>query len=137
MPNRPDPTPIPDLDRKGLRRDMKLLLPVELILDEQEWDELLDFSGQTARHNVIRKNLIAARRAGGQVPRTLAPAERLALGLFVLGDGPLPAFLVPFVVPPRAPEPGPVEDPTEPGRYVQPTGRFAVPASPEFQPDTR
>jgi hypothetical protein len=137
MPNRPDPTPIPGLDAKALRRDMKLMLPETLLVDQQEWAELLDFSGQTARHNVIRKMILAATPHDGPHWRTLRPEERTALALFMLGDGPRPAFLpaVPLTSPP--PTPAPVEDPTEPGRYVQPSGRFAVPAGPGFTPDTR
>ncbi len=137
MPNRPDPSPIPALDAKALRRDMKLMLPPTLLLDHQEWTELQDFTGQTARHNVIRKAILAATPHDGPHWRTLRPEERTALALFILGEGPRPAFLpaVPLTSP--APTPWPVEDPTEPGRYVQPSGRFAVPAAPDFQPDRR
>jgi hypothetical protein len=152
MPNRPDPTPIPALDAKALRRAMKVSIGPEYILDEQEWDELLDFSHTNARLNVMRKNLISARRAGGQGPRMLRPEERSALALYRMGEGPRPAFALYIdshgrfggqTIAPRAergvtaPAPDPVEDPTEPGRFVQPTGRFAQSHQAGFTPDTR
>jgi len=138
-----DPRQVKHLDDVTLRREMKHLLPAELILDGEEWDELLDFSNQSARLNVLRKNLIAARRNGGTPPRMLADHERLALGRYVLGDGPRPRFAKLAsgdghygaawlqVGDPDAPAPAPpwpAHDPDEPGRYVQPTGDFAIPS---------
>ena len=138
-----DPRQVKHLDDVTLRREMKHLLPAELILDGEEWDELLDFSNQSARLNVLRKNLIAARRNGGSAPRALDPTERNALAFYVLGQGPRPRFARLASgdghygpswlladdpdAPPVAPA-WPAQDPDEPGRYVQPKGDFAIPS---------
>jgi hypothetical protein len=138
-----DPRQVKQLDDVTLRREMKRLLPGELILDSEEWDELLDFSNQGARLNFIRKNVIAARRNGGQQPRMLDPSERNALAAYVLNGGPRPRFAR-FASPdghygasylaPDDPDaatpapPWPEQDPDEPGRYVQPKGDYAIPS---------
>jgi hypothetical protein len=138
-----DPRQVKHLDDVTLRREMKHLLPADLVLDGAEWDELLDLSNSTARLNVLRKNLIAARRNGGSAPRTLDPSERNALAFYVLGQGPRPSFArlasgdghygAAWLqagdpdAPPAAP-PWPTQDPDEPGRYVQPKGDFAIPS---------
>lgn len=152
MANVRDPRQVQHLDRIQLRKAQKHALPPELILDGEEWDELLDLSNQTARLNIIRKNLIAARRNGGTVPRTLDATERLALARYVQGDGPRPTWAK-YVdmeghygfshrrdddpVPAPAPEPWPAQDPNEPGRYVQAKGRFAMPGEAPYTVDPR
>ena len=152
MATRPNPMQTRQLDRTELRREQKLMLPADVILDPEEWDELLDFSNQSARQILLRKALIAARRAGLHPPRMLTEQERLALGLFILGEGPRPRFAR-FVSrdghhgssylaadDPDAPKPaapGPVEDPSEPGRYVQAVGRFARSDESGFTADPR
>ena len=145
MATRPNPTQTRQLDRIALRREMKLMLPATVQLDGAEWDELMDNSNQTSRAILLRKAWLNHRRAGLPAPRILSEQERLALGLFILGDGPRPAFAR-FVSPdghhgssylasddpdaPKAAAPGPVEDPGEPGRYVQPKGEYAIPGYP-------
>lgn len=140
-----DPRQVRHLDRVTMRRLMKAALPAELILDSEEWDELLDFSNQSARLNILRKACIAARRAGLQSPRMLGGPELAALGLYVLGQGPRPTWAK-YVdveghfgfhhrqdddpVPAPTPEPWPATVPGDPGRYVLPKGEYAIPGIP-------
>ena len=137
-----DPRQVQHLDRVTLRRQMKHALPADLILDGEEWDELLDLSNQSARLNIIRKNLIAARRNGGQVPRTLDEQERFQLARYVQGDGPRPRWAK-YVdmeghygfshrrdddpVPAPPPEPWPATLDGDPGRSVRPKGEYGIP----------
>lgn len=137
-----NPTQTRRLDHIELRREMKLLLPADLVLDGEEWDELLDFSNQAARQTLLRKACIAATRAGLPKPRTLGPEERTALALFVQGEGPRPSFAryasadghhgQHWLAPddrdaPKPSAPWPAQVPGDPGRYVRPTGEYAIP----------
>ena len=145
MATRPNPMQTKTLDQLTLRREMKLMLPATVQLDGAEWDELMDNSNQTSRAILLRKAWLNHRRSGLPAPRILSEQERLALGLFILGEGPRPAFArfvsrdghhgSSYLAPddPDAPKPaapGPVEDPGEPGRYVQPKGEYAIPGYP-------
>lgn len=137
-----DPRQVRNLDAITLRREMKQLLAADVILDREEERELLDLSNQQSRYNVLRVALLRAALGGGQRPRTLTDQERLALGLFVMGEGPRPRFALfatsdghygqhhvpqddPDAIPPAPP--WPAKDPNEPNRYVQPRGEYAIP----------
>jgi hypothetical protein len=141
-PTRPNPTQTRTLDAATLRREMKLLLTTDYILDAQEWDELIDQSNTGHRLAALRVRVLRGRRDGGHGPRLLSDQERIALGLFILGEGPRPRFAR-FVSPdghfgssylapddPDAPAPAPpwpAQVGGEPGRYVKATGQYAGP----------
>jgi hypothetical protein len=152
MTPRPGPTTNRQLDTRTLRLQLKQLLPGDLILDKEEEEELLDLSNATSRANVLRLGLVRAALGRGQRPRTLSVHEWGDLISYVTGTGERPSFallatpeghyhgltvLRPDEDPLRGSTPGPAEDPGEPGRYVQPSGRFALPGADGFQPDRR
>lgn len=142
---RPDPTQTPLLDEITLRRELKQMLPADVALDRQELHELLDLSNVGGRYDALRLKLL--RRAINQLtPDDLLRAEQYrALLDYRQGRGPRPSFAR-YVTPdghflgqsiapedgprPGAAAPGPVEDPSEPGRYVQPKGEYAIPGYP-------
>lgn len=138
---RPNPTQTKNLDNVTIRRELKQLLPSTVILDQAEARELLDLSNQSARHNALRLKLLARAISQLAAGDMLRPDQFDALLAFHQGHGPRPDFAR-FVTAdghygqaalapddrdaPKAGAPGPVEDPSEPGRYVQPKGRFAL-----------
>lgn len=149
---RPNPMQTDNLDNVTLRRELKGMLAPDHILDRQELAELLDLSNTGHRLTAIRLRLL--RYAISQLPAgmLLTDQQRGALISYRAGTGPRPPFTM-FVSSdgqygahnlapddPDAPKPGPAwpqEDPNEPGRYVQPAGRFAQPQEDSFHPDTR
>jgi hypothetical protein len=149
---RPNPVQYPGDDAVILRRELKQLLPSDIALDQVELYELLDLSNVGGRYDVLRLKLL--RRAIS----SMSPTEMLSTNQFSEllayrdGRGPRPQFAR-YVTPDghfigasiagaaglsaSARDPGPVEDPSEPGRYVQPKGRFARGDEEAFRPDTR
>lgn len=137
-----DPRQVKQLDRTTMRRLSKAALPATLILDDQEKDELCDLSNQSARDNHLRRLLLGASLRGGERPRVLDVQERLALELFVMGEGPRPRFAR-LVSPdghygahwlraddpdaPRAAAPWPETLDGDPSRYVRPKGDYGIP----------
>jgi hypothetical protein len=149
---RPNPTQTRNLDEVTLRRELKELLPSAVALDRQELAELLDFSNQAARYQVLRKKFLARGVAQLQPGDMLTDQQRAALIAYRMGDGPRPDFamlatpgghyygeslLAPDEQRPEAVQDWPQQVAGEPGRYVQPTGRFAQSEDDAFRPDTR
>lgn len=148
----PNPMQTRTLDAVALRRELKQLLPADVALDQAELGELLDLSNQGARDNALRLKLLrraVAQPASGDVLRL---DQYTALLDYYDGRGPRPSFarlatrdghfIGESILPPAEQRPatldaGPVEDPGEPGRYVQPKGRFARSDEKAFTPDTR
>lgn len=142
---RPNPTQTRRLDAVTLRRELRLMLPGGVALDQEDLRACLDPSNQSAHYNVLRLKLLRRAIATAQSDDLLSPAQFAALLAYHGGDGPRPPWLR-FVSPaghhgrhflaaddvdaPKAAAPGPVEDPGEPGRFVQPKGEYAIPGYP-------
>lgn len=125
-----------------MRRLCKAALPATIILDDQERDEVIDQSNQSARANALRAAVLRASLRGGERPRILDVQERLALELFVMDEGPRPRFAR-FVTPdghfgqsalrvddpdaPTASAPWPETLDGDPARYVRPRGSYGIP----------
>ena len=152
MDRRPFPSQIPHDDQVILRRELKQLIPATVALDQEELRELLDLSNVGGRFDALRLKLLRRainQLAAGDVLRT---EQFLALRDYREGRGPRPAFallvtsdghyfgesLLPLAEQrPEALQPAPKEDPDETGRYVQPSGRFALTGTKGFTPDPR
>jgi hypothetical protein len=149
---RPNPSQTRGDDQVILRRELKQLLPGDVALDQAELRELLDLSNVGGRYDVLRLKLL--RRAVAQLGASdvLRSDQYTALLDYRQGRGPRPSFarlvtpdghfagesvLSPAELRPQTTAPGPVMDPGEPGRYVQPSGRFALTGEKGFTPDTR
>jgi hypothetical protein len=137
-----DPRQVKQLDRISLRRIGKSLLPPTMLYDDHERDEVIDQSNQSARSNSVRAVVLRRALRGGDPWQVLADSERLALDLFVLGEGPRPRFAKlgsddghfgahwlrdddPDRPAPAAPWPATL--PGDPNRYVKPKGDYAIP----------
>jgi len=149
---RPNPTQTRGEDQVILRRELKQLLPATVALDAEELRELLDLSNGGGRDTALRLKLLRRAVAQPAADDVLRVDQYQALLDFREGRGPRPAFarlvdrdghfLGESVLPPAEQRPatretGPVEDPSEPGRYVAPKGRFARSDEKAFTPDTR
>lgn len=152
MTTRPNPTQTRGDDHVILRRELKQMLPGDVALDRQELRELLDLSNVGGRYDALRKKLLARAIAQPDSGDVLRMEQYTALLDYREGRGPRPAFarlvtpdghfagesiLAPEQQRPAALERGPLADPGEPGRYVQPVGRFALTGEKGFTPDTR
>jgi hypothetical protein len=152
MAERPNPTQTPRLDELTVRRDMKHLVPGNMILDHAEEKEILDLSNSSGRVTHLRILLLRAALFGNPRPSTLGDSDRTELLRYMTSGGPRPVWAklaspdghygIGYLDgrdPAAHAEPtyGPPEDPREPRRYVEPTGRFALPGSPSWAPDTR
>lgn len=152
MSPRPDPAGTKNTDELAARRYLQSWLRPPYALDEREQHRQLDDGSTDNGARAVRAAALEEWRAAHGARYVLTDAQVEALHLFLDDKGPRPAFAWPYVgngygtsdelaahaaaVAARA-APGPKEDPTEPGRYVQPTGRFALAGSEGFVPDSR
>ena len=149
---RPNPVQYPGDDHVIRRRELKQMLPSDVALDQAELRELLDLSNVGGRYDVLRKKYLARGINQGGAGDVLRSDQYQALLDYREGRGPRPSFarlvtpdghfagesvLSPAELRPQTTAPGPVMDPGEPGRYVQPVGRFALTGEKGFTPDTR
>jgi len=152
MSPRPDPAGTKNADELAARRYLQSWLRPPYAIDEREQARQLD-EGST--DNGARAGRRAAleewvRLHGARYVLTDVQVDELHR--FLDDKGPRPAAAWPYTgagygtseelaahaaaVAERAPQ-GPKEDPTEPGRYVQPSGRFARAGAEGFTPDPR
>jgi hypothetical protein len=152
MSPRPYPTQTRGTDEREARRLHQGWLRAPYAIDEDEQRRQLD-EGSTDNGARAARRAALDDWAGAQGKSyVLTPAHQDELFRFLEDKGPRPAFVVPPVagqymtteernahdlaVAARAGQ-GPKQDPTEPGRYVQPQGRFALAGSEGFTPDPR
>ena len=149
---RPNPVQYPGDDAVILRRELKQLIPSDTALDQTELYELLDLSNVGGRYDVLRLKLLRRAISSITTGEVLTVNQFSELLAYRDGRGPRPQFARYVTadghflgasiagadaLPAGARDPGPVEDPGEPGRYVQPKGRFARSDETAFRPDTR
>ena len=152
MATRPNPTQTKNTDEREARRRYQSWLRPPYAIDAAEQERQLDeASGDNGARQARRAALDEWASASG--PRyVLSPAQLEELDRFLDDKGPRPGFVWPAAaggylttdeLATRAAAAAEriareaKELPGEPGRYVQPSGRFARSDDPSFTPDPR
>ena len=152
MSPRPNPTQTKNTDEIQERRFLQSWLRPPYAIDAQEQQRQLDEGSTDHGARMVRRAALDEWVATNGARYVLTDAQGEELQRFFDDKGPRPSFAHPAGDGPGhtteekaasalraaeriAREPKP--DPTEPGRYVQPSGRFARSDDPSFTPDPR
>ena len=152
MATRPNPTQTKGTDEREARRAYQSWLRPPYTIDAQELERQLDEGSTDNGARATRRAALEEWQQANAARYTLSAAQLDELDRFVEDKGPRPGF-----VHPAGDGPGHTTDekaasalraaeriarevkelPGEPGRYVEPSGPFALPGAPRFYPDPR